>query len=85
LLNVIAFIKKDDFLSLYFPRIIKHINRGGLIIVNFFFADDPTMQKIQHYSFENFDIYLENLAILEKEDIRVDDDHAPYGLHKHHI
>ncbi|MFA5748093.1 MAG: class I SAM-dependent methyltransferase [Candidatus Absconditabacterales bacterium] len=85
LLNIIAFLDKQDFLNIYFPKIIQHTNIGGIIIINFFFDDDPTMQKINHYKFEDFDFLENDFEIIKKSDIWKDDKHKPYGVHKHHI
>jgi len=85
LLNIIAFLDKEYFLNVYFPKLMEHTNKSWIIVVNFFFEDDPTMQKVKHYDFQDFDPFMKNLNVIEKKDTLIEDDHQPYGIHKHHV
>ena len=87
LMNVIAFIKKDVFLTDTIQQIIHKINKKWYFFLSFFFDDDPTMQSpnINFYTFDNFVCLEKYFEIIKKFDIRKDDLHKPYGIHKHHI
>lgn len=87
LMNVIAFIKKDVFLTDIIQKITHKMGNKWYLFFSFFFDDDPTMQSpnINFYTFDDFAFLEKGFEIIKKIDIRKDDLHKPHGAHKHHI
>lgn len=87
LINVIAFIKKENFLSDILIKITNSVNPQWYLLLSFFFDDDPTMQwpNTNFYTFDDFAFLKDEFDVIKEDDIRNDDLHKPYGAHKHHM
>lgn len=88
LLNVIMFMKKEFVLNKLLPNINKHLKPHWKIIFSFMMSDDDMIMRendLALYTIEEISSVLPDLKVVDTADMRSDEDHPPYGPHKHHI
>ncbi len=88
LLNVVPFLKKKFFLELLLPELVELLEDNWVFTLSFFFPDDETMSSkpLSFYTFDDFEnSNNSSFSIQYKEELFLEENHAPIGAHVHHI